>query len=102
MHAIVRSRHKERVALPRLVEKMLDQVARKEGRVSGNGAHMTRGGTVSLTPLERRMHAGQRSGETGDAVRYDRQPIAGKARAVSVGIDNDFRDLRLQTLNDAS
>jgi hypothetical protein len=47
------------------------------------------------------MDAGERSGETGNAVGHNRQTERGEARRIAIGADDHGGDLRLKTLDDA-
>ena len=57
-------------------------------------------GHMRSRPIETGKHAGQRSGEAGDAVGDDRQTESGEALRIAIGIEHERIDLRLGALDD--
>ena len=76
------------------------EVERQERAVDRHGGDVAGLRRLAHRPGHAGVQAGERAGIALDAVGDDRQAIAGKARGVAVGVDDDAADLRAQPRED--
>lgn len=100
MHAVSRFRDGDARsgAIPRLV-KPFDEVRRQERRVGGGCDDIRHLRTLRVNVIHPRQNPGERTREALYAVGDDREAEGGKARRVAIGVDDEARALRPQTLD---
>ena len=77
-----------------------DDVGGEEGRVGGRGDNEPAPGPIGPGPFDPGMDSGERSRLTFEAIFDHRQAKRLKPRHVSIGIDDEVRNLRPETIDD--
>ena len=79
-----------------------DDVGGEEGRVGGHGDDEAAAGPIGPRPFDPGVDSGERPRLAFEAIFDHRQVKRRKPRHISIGVDDEVRDLRPQTIDDAS